>query len=205
MKSEITRLLSDEFLPDNEDLANIYRAAVKDSSCLTALSYNIQERVMKRAMGECAMINLRADGRGTNAVRPISATTPIFPDCVHGSSQFSRGETQVICTASIGAPSDGVPHASPYSDSSFDVTESSRDAETNDNLVGSLRFLRSQVEMECKCRVSFSTVLCSHSILCQFIQLFLPFSADMNSRKVKAGREMTGDSGVLREVSIVLK
>ncbi|EED90167.1 hypothetical protein THAPSDRAFT_263495, partial [Thalassiosira pseudonana CCMP1335] len=96
-------------------------AHIHDGTLLSKQVRGRREYIVKSEITrllKCAMINLRADGRGTNAVRPISATTPIFPDCVHGSSQFSRGETQVICTASIGAPSDGVPHASPYSDSS---------------------------------------------------------------------------------------
>ena len=42
--------------------------------------------------------------------------------------------------------------------------------------VGSLRFLRNQAEME----------------------------SDMNSRRVIAGREMTGDSGILSEVCYII-
>lgn len=31
--------------------------------------------------------------------------------------------------------------------------------------------------------------------------MHIDYAADMNSRRVKAGRELTGDSGILREVS----
>ena len=44
---------------------------------------------------------LRADGRGLDDVRPISIETSMLPS-VHGSSLFTRGETQVLVTATLG-------------------------------------------------------------------------------------------------------
>ena len=107
LQAEISRLLQHEFLPDDLQLATVYRSAIgeegnKSSECLVVLANHIHETTMKRAMRECAVKNLRSDGRGgRNVVRPISATAPVFPDSVHGSALFSRGETQVVCTATV--------------------------------------------------------------------------------------------------------
>jgi len=48
----------------------------------------------------------RADGRRLDEVRKIEIETNILPS-VHGSCLFSRGETQVLATATIGGPKDG--------------------------------------------------------------------------------------------------
>jgi polyribonucleotide nucleotidyltransferase len=44
---------------------------------------------------------VRADGRGTKDIRKISIETNILPS-VHGSSLFTRGETQALVTATLG-------------------------------------------------------------------------------------------------------
>jgi polyribonucleotide nucleotidyltransferase len=44
---------------------------------------------------------VRADGRGLDDVRPISIETGLLPS-VHGSCLFTRGETQVLVTATLG-------------------------------------------------------------------------------------------------------
>ena len=94
LQAEIGRIIRDEFAPDNDDLATFYRSACQGSNA-EALTYHIHELVMKRAMAESAERMCRSDGRrGLNVVRPISATAPFLPDCVHGSALFSRGETQ---------------------------------------------------------------------------------------------------------------
>jgi len=173
MQGEIVRLLRDEFTPDDEELAKFYRSAVdSNSECLVSLSNHIHEIVMKQAMDEASSRHLRADGRrGLNVVRPVSIMAPILPDSVHGSAMFSRGETQVLCTVTVGAPKEGLPQVGPYISS----VEGSKVLKADDDKVpvGSLRFLRSQAEME----------------------------SDLNSRRVVAGKEMTGDSGIISEVS----
>ena len=102
IQSEIARVLRDEFVPRDDDLAALYRSAIANLSCLNSLSGHIHECIMKKAMSDCTKRNFRADGRfGVNVVRPISAVAPILPDSVHGSALFSRGETQVMCTATL--------------------------------------------------------------------------------------------------------
>ena len=74
-----------------------------------------------------------------------------------------------------GAPKEGLPILGPYANFPDSNGGEVRDRGEDANVpVGSLRFLRSQAAME----------------------------SDMNTRKVVAGREMTGDSGVLSEVSV---
>ncbi|GAB4849227.1 Polyribonucleotide nucleotidyltransferase 2, mitochondrial [Ancistrocladus abbreviatus] len=48
---------------------------------------------------------IRVDGRRLDEVRPIYCEAGNLP-ALHGSSLFSRGETQVLCTVTLGAPGD---------------------------------------------------------------------------------------------------
>lgn len=47
----------------------------------------------------------RVDGRRLDEVRPVFCEAGSFP-ILHGSSIFSRGDTQVLCTVTLGAPGD---------------------------------------------------------------------------------------------------
>jgi len=49
--------------------------------------------------------NLRADGRKTNEVRPISIETNVLPSA-HASALFTRGQTQALVILTIGGPKD---------------------------------------------------------------------------------------------------
>ena len=86
----------------------------------------------------------------------------------------------MLCTATLGPPREGRRTSDPIADAAEGRNggaESGREGDDNDGAaageapVGSLRFLRSQVALE----------------------------SDMNSRRVRAGVEMTGDSGSLSE------
>ncbi|CAM8954684.1 unnamed protein product [Rhodiola kirilowii] len=48
---------------------------------------------------------LRLDGRHLDEVRPVYCESRYLPQ-LHGSSIFSRGDTQVLCTVTLGAPGD---------------------------------------------------------------------------------------------------
>ena len=70
-----------------------------------------------------------------------------------------------------------MPIIGPYA-LSGDFSGTTKDRGDDDKVpVGSLRFLRNQAEME----------------------------SDMNTKRVLAGREMTGDSGVFSEVSLIVE
>ncbi|KAK4417791.1 Polyribonucleotide nucleotidyltransferase 2, mitochondrial [Sesamum alatum] len=55
--------------------------------------------VRRRIIGE----GLRVDGRRLDEVRPVYCEAGNLP-VLHGSSIFSRGDTQVLCTVTLGAP-----------------------------------------------------------------------------------------------------
>src|SRR5205823_3090053 len=61
----------------------------------------IEEQVTREAI----LSGVRPDGRGFKDVRPISCAVGILPG-VHGSSLFTRGETQSLCTITLGTSSD---------------------------------------------------------------------------------------------------
>ncbi|CAD6250292.1 unnamed protein product [Miscanthus lutarioriparius] len=48
---------------------------------------------------------LRVDGRQLDEVRPLYCESNTYP-VLHGSALFSRGDTQVLCTVTLGAPGD---------------------------------------------------------------------------------------------------
>ncbi|KAL6960569.1 Polyribonucleotide nucleotidyltransferase 2, mitochondrial [Sarracenia purpurea var. burkii] len=58
-----------------------------------------KEVVRKRIIDE----GVRVDGRHLNEVRPLFCEAGNLPQ-LHGSSLFSRGDTQVLCTVTLGAP-----------------------------------------------------------------------------------------------------
>ncbi|XP_059670128.1 polyribonucleotide nucleotidyltransferase 2, mitochondrial [Cornus florida] len=60
-----------------------------------------KEVVRKRIIDE----GLRVDGRRLDEVRPLYCEAGYLP-ALHGSSLFSRGDTQVLCTVTLGAPGD---------------------------------------------------------------------------------------------------
>uniref|UniRef100_A0A2P2KZ82 polyribonucleotide nucleotidyltransferase n=1 Tax=Rhizophora mucronata TaxID=61149 RepID=A0A2P2KZ82_RHIMU len=57
--------------------------------------------ICKRIIAE----GFRVDGRHLDEVRPLYCEAGNFP-ALHGSSLFSRGDTQVLCTVTLGAPGD---------------------------------------------------------------------------------------------------
>ena len=69
-----------------------------DKNTVTSLLFNIEAKVVRSQIlnGEP-----RIDGRDTRTVRPISIRQSVLPR-THGSSLFTRGETQAIVVATLG-------------------------------------------------------------------------------------------------------
>ncbi len=61
----------------------------------------VEEQVTREAI----LAGVRPDGRNYEQIRPISCEVGVLPR-VHGSSVFSRGETQAMCTVTLGTSSD---------------------------------------------------------------------------------------------------
>ncbi len=66
------------------------------------LLYGLKKTVMR---GHIVKNRSRTDGRRVDEVRPITAEVGVLPR-VHGSSLFTRGETQVMATATLGSGED---------------------------------------------------------------------------------------------------
>ncbi|XP_042969881.1 polyribonucleotide nucleotidyltransferase 2, mitochondrial isoform X2 [Carya illinoinensis] len=86
---DVKRALEEEF--DEESLKVLPKAVD-----------TVRKKVVRRRI-----INegFRVDGRRLDEVRPLYCEAGSFP-ILHGSSIFSRGDTQVLCTVTLGAPGD---------------------------------------------------------------------------------------------------
>jgi polyribonucleotide nucleotidyltransferase len=68
---------------------------------IRSIFVDIEEQVTREAI----LKGIRPDGRGYKDIRPISCEVGVLPR-VHGSALFSRGETQSLCTVTLGTSSD---------------------------------------------------------------------------------------------------
>jgi len=73
-----------------------------DKVLVTKVLEKYKSTVVRRMILEKGV---RADGRGLDEVRPITIETNILPS-VHGSCLFTRGQTQVLATATLGDKKD---------------------------------------------------------------------------------------------------
>jgi polyribonucleotide nucleotidyltransferase len=191
MQQEIVRLVnaylvSSGFVSTSADEDGNVNSTLLDETDRKWLHQKVIYLLLRHALWETSSLyGTRADGRrgihigqGWKTVRPVRLTVPALPDAVHGSALFARGDTQVLCTVTLGAPREGQPLGDPYQPTSNprlvpDAEKAEGDESSFDKLpVGSLRFLRTQEALE----------------------------SDLNSRKVKADKERTGESGSLAEV-----
>ncbi len=69
---------------------------------LGEIFYKIQKEIVRKWLIED---HKRVDGRGIDEIRPLSASVGILPR-THGSGLFSRGQTQVLTVATLGAVSE---------------------------------------------------------------------------------------------------
>ncbi len=67
----------------------------------------IYEALIQKSFRELVTVDKkRCDGRSLDEIRLISCQVGILPNRVHGSSLFTRGETQSLGTATLGSPKD---------------------------------------------------------------------------------------------------
>jgi polyribonucleotide nucleotidyltransferase len=74
----------------------------KEADLAKALLKDLEADVVR---GAILATGLRIDGRDTKTVRPIIAEVGVLPRA-HGSSLFTRGETQALCVATLGTGQD---------------------------------------------------------------------------------------------------
>ncbi|MDD5238823.1 MAG: polyribonucleotide nucleotidyltransferase, partial [Candidatus Omnitrophica bacterium] len=94
-REEAVRLLSkeleDRLMPEGY-LAGDIKIALKDVE---------KEQIRKKILGE----NVRLDGRGFKDIRPIQCDVSVLPR-THGSSLFTRGQTQSLAVTTLGTGED---------------------------------------------------------------------------------------------------
>src|SRR5699024_7267696 len=69
---------------------------------LDLISYKMQKQIVRRWLLDEGK---RVDGRGINEIRPLAAEVGILPRA-HGSGMFTRGQTQVLTTCTLGGTKD---------------------------------------------------------------------------------------------------
>ena len=73
-----------------------------DAATIEEIMYKMQKMVVRRWLLDD---NKRVDGRGINEIRPLNAEVGLLPR-VHGTGMFTRGQTQVLTTCTLGAMRD---------------------------------------------------------------------------------------------------
>jgi len=91
-RDQRVRALQDELA---ENLGSEWDSGMIYEAFNRVLSAFVRERTLKEG--------IRADGRTTQAIRPLSAEVGLLPR-THGSGLFTRGETQVLSIATLGTP-----------------------------------------------------------------------------------------------------
>ncbi|WP_456434030.1 polyribonucleotide nucleotidyltransferase [Nitratifractor sp.] len=84
-----------------EELIAHYGREIDEVELLRTLDDIVKEAVREQILGT----GRRADGRDLQTVRPIAIETNLLPS-VHGSCLFTRGETQVLATVTLGEAKD---------------------------------------------------------------------------------------------------
>ncbi|MBP8854965.1 MAG: polyribonucleotide nucleotidyltransferase, partial [Oscillospiraceae bacterium] len=69
------------------------------ASTIEEIMYKMQKQVVRRWLLDEGK---RVDGRGINEIRPLAAEVGLLPR-VHGSGMFTRGQTQVLTTCTLGS------------------------------------------------------------------------------------------------------
>ncbi len=86
--TEIVEALEEEYPECEDDVKNIVHDIHKEE---------IRKKILKK--------KIRVDGRKTNEIRKITAEVSVLPR-VHGSSLFTRGETQALVVTTLGSSRD---------------------------------------------------------------------------------------------------
>jgi polyribonucleotide nucleotidyltransferase len=99
----LTQLLA-EMAPAVTDSSASYQSVMatrEKQKQVRSIFVEVEEQVTREAI----LSGVRPDGRDERSIRPISCEVGVLPR-VHGSAVFSRGETQSMCTVTLGTSSD---------------------------------------------------------------------------------------------------
>jgi polyribonucleotide nucleotidyltransferase len=92
VKAEYMEILKGQYAEDFEAREAFYKDVVKEVE-----KFIFRDHIIST--------HIRADGRATDEIRPIDIETTLLP-CAHGSSLFTRGETQALVVATLGSKGD---------------------------------------------------------------------------------------------------
>ena len=91
---------------EEELIEKLVTEDVEDKDTLTLDIKSIFDSLMKTEVRRLITDeHIRPDGRGMHEIRPLASEVAFIPK-VHGSGLFTRGQTQVLTIATLGAPSD---------------------------------------------------------------------------------------------------
>ncbi len=107
-RAQAVETIRDELIaqlaPPNTDPSASYQSLLslrEKQKQIKAVFVEVEEQVTREAI----LNGVRPDGRDYHSIRPISCEVSILPR-VHGSAVFSRGETQAMCTVTLGTSRD---------------------------------------------------------------------------------------------------
>ena len=96
------RVRDERLKPIYEDAYAHYEEAEIDPAKIDQALYKLQKYIVRRWILDEGK---RVDGRGLFDVRPLASEVGLLPR-VHGSGLFTRGQTQVLTTVTLGAMGD---------------------------------------------------------------------------------------------------
>jgi polyribonucleotide nucleotidyltransferase len=94
-----------EMAPPVTDLMNASYGSIVATKDKQKQIRGVFSEVEEAVTREAILKGTRPDGRGFHDIRPLSCEVGVLPR-VHGSAVFSRGETQAMCTVTLGTSSD---------------------------------------------------------------------------------------------------
>lgn len=96
------RIRDERLRPIYEEAYERYEETETEPAEIDAAFYKLQKYIVRRWILDEGK---RVDGRGLKEVRPLAAEVGLLPR-VHGSGLFTRGQTQVLTTVTLGAVGD---------------------------------------------------------------------------------------------------
>jgi polyribonucleotide nucleotidyltransferase len=97
-----TKVLDGHFALKTDGTAGEYQASLKARTQAKEAFKRLEEKITRKLI---VQDRARADGRGPTEIRPLSGKVGLFQR-THGSALFQRGETQSICTVTLGTGKD---------------------------------------------------------------------------------------------------
>lgn len=97
-----TAILDTHFKPKADATPEVFQKTLKDRAHAKEAFRRLEEKITRRLI---VQDRVRADGRKPTEIRPISSAVSIF-ERTHGSAFFQRGETQSLCTVTLGTGKD---------------------------------------------------------------------------------------------------